>query len=235
VHILHCDAFSRFPIQKLHSAGWRRPIQCLKLQAIFRSRATDYEAILQKMTYKDKVSHDWSLWFEMGMCVHTWHGAKSGREVTGQLPLEVGCHHLSAARHREVACRALFGFHTHTQQTIDTHAQTRLNVCTERRVVHRCQWGECNKYGRGECNILIQSLLIVITLPSWFPPTLVCSSGRAPSARWNAPSPRNPTHMHMCQLNTQSDTNLKEDANTNPESIKDPIKSNKATQQGIHL
>ena len=142
VRILHCDAFSRVTIQKLHSAGWRRPIECLKLQVIFRRRATDYEALLRKMTYKDKVSHDWSLWFEMGMCVHTWHGAKPGREVTGQLPLEVSCHHLSVARHREVACRALFCFHTHTQQTSDTHAQTRLNVCTGRRVVDRYQWGK---------------------------------------------------------------------------------------------
>ena len=34
--------------------GWRRPIGFLKLQVIFRKRATGYRALLRKMTYKDK-------------------------------------------------------------------------------------------------------------------------------------------------------------------------------------
>ena len=34
--------------------GWRRPIGCLKLQVNFRKRATNYRALLRKMTYKDK-------------------------------------------------------------------------------------------------------------------------------------------------------------------------------------
>ena len=38
--------------------GWRRPIGCLKLQVIFRKRATNYRALLRKMTYKDKASYD---------------------------------------------------------------------------------------------------------------------------------------------------------------------------------
>jgi len=37
--------------------GWRRPIGCLKLQFIFRKRATNYRALLRKMTYKDKASY----------------------------------------------------------------------------------------------------------------------------------------------------------------------------------
>jgi len=37
---------------------WRRPIGCLKLQVIFRKRATKYRALLQKMTCKDKASYD---------------------------------------------------------------------------------------------------------------------------------------------------------------------------------
>ena len=32
----------------------RRPIGCLKLQVIFRKRATNYRALLRKMTYTDK-------------------------------------------------------------------------------------------------------------------------------------------------------------------------------------
>jgi len=35
---------------------WRRPIGCLKLQVIFRNRATDYRALLRKMTYTEMVS-----------------------------------------------------------------------------------------------------------------------------------------------------------------------------------
>jgi len=37
--------------------GWRRPIGCLGLQVIFRKRATNYRALLQKITYKDKASY----------------------------------------------------------------------------------------------------------------------------------------------------------------------------------
>ena len=38
--------------------GWRRLIGCLKLQVIFRKRATNYRALLRKMTYEDKASYD---------------------------------------------------------------------------------------------------------------------------------------------------------------------------------
>ena len=38
--------------------GWRRPIGCLKLQVIFHKRATNYKALLRKMTYKDKAYYD---------------------------------------------------------------------------------------------------------------------------------------------------------------------------------
>ena len=39
------------------SARWRRPIGCLKFQVIFRKRATNYRALLQKMTCRDKASY----------------------------------------------------------------------------------------------------------------------------------------------------------------------------------
>jgi len=44
----------------LHSlyTGGRRLIGCLKLQVIFRKRATNYRALLRKMTYEDKASYD---------------------------------------------------------------------------------------------------------------------------------------------------------------------------------
>jgi len=37
--------------------GWPRPIGCLKLQVNFHKRASDYKALLRKMTYKDKASY----------------------------------------------------------------------------------------------------------------------------------------------------------------------------------
>jgi len=37
--------------------GWQKPIGCLKLQVSFHKKATDYRALLQKMTYKDKASY----------------------------------------------------------------------------------------------------------------------------------------------------------------------------------
>jgi len=37
--------------------GWRRPIECLKLQVILRKRATNYRALLREMTHKDKASY----------------------------------------------------------------------------------------------------------------------------------------------------------------------------------
>jgi len=38
--------------------GWRRTTGCLKMQVIFCKRATNYRALLQKMTYIDKVSYE---------------------------------------------------------------------------------------------------------------------------------------------------------------------------------
>jgi len=54
-------------------AGWQWPIGCLKLQVIFRKRATN-QALLRKMTYKDKGSYGSSppcIWTS-GMFVRIW-------------------------------------------------------------------------------------------------------------------------------------------------------------------
>ena len=40
-----------------NDTGWQRPIGCLKVQVIFRKRATNYKALLRKMTFKDKASY----------------------------------------------------------------------------------------------------------------------------------------------------------------------------------
>ena len=54
-------------------AGWPRLIGCLKLQVIFRQRATNYRALLRKITYKDKASYDSTPPCMNESCVwHTW-------------------------------------------------------------------------------------------------------------------------------------------------------------------
>jgi len=40
---------------QVFATGWRRLIECLKLQVTFRQRATNYRALLRKMTCEDKV------------------------------------------------------------------------------------------------------------------------------------------------------------------------------------
>jgi len=42
------------------STGWQRCIECLKLQVIYRKRATNYRALLRKMTCEDKASYDFT-------------------------------------------------------------------------------------------------------------------------------------------------------------------------------
>jgi len=41
----------------MYDTGWRRCIGCLKLQISFYKSATNFRALLRKMTYKDKVSY----------------------------------------------------------------------------------------------------------------------------------------------------------------------------------
>ena len=50
--------YGRFYNKRRSKIGWRRPIGSLKLQVIFRKRATNYRALLRKMTYENKASYD---------------------------------------------------------------------------------------------------------------------------------------------------------------------------------
>jgi len=45
-------------VMKLLYTRWRRVIGCLKLLVNFRQRATDYRALLRKMTSEDEASYD---------------------------------------------------------------------------------------------------------------------------------------------------------------------------------
>ena len=53
IHVTHIITFYVYD-----STEWRRLIGCLKLQVIFRKRATNSRALLRKMTYEDKASCD---------------------------------------------------------------------------------------------------------------------------------------------------------------------------------
>jgi len=55
-------------ITHIRRTGWRRLIGCLKLQVIFRKSASNYRALLRKMTYEDKASCD-----STPLCIYlTW-------------------------------------------------------------------------------------------------------------------------------------------------------------------
>jgi len=45
---------SHFLKSQLYNTGWKRGIGCFKLQVSFRKRATNYRALLRKMTCEDK-------------------------------------------------------------------------------------------------------------------------------------------------------------------------------------
>jgi len=55
---LSLSCFLNFSLASSVITGWRRLIGCLKLQVIFRNRATNYRAVLRKMTHEDKTSYD---------------------------------------------------------------------------------------------------------------------------------------------------------------------------------
>jgi len=65
------------------SRGWRRCIGCLKLQVIFRKRATNSRALWRKMTYKDKASYASS-----PPSRGKWHETREEQEITSLVSFE---------------------------------------------------------------------------------------------------------------------------------------------------
>ena len=57
VDILKNERYSHITQSCLSSTGWPRPIACLKLHVIFRTRATNYRALLREMTYENKAPY----------------------------------------------------------------------------------------------------------------------------------------------------------------------------------
>jgi len=62
---------------RVWATGWRIIIGCLKLQVIFRKRATNYRALLRKMTCKDKASCGSSPPCTGCECVSVWEHART--------------------------------------------------------------------------------------------------------------------------------------------------------------
>ena len=95
IHVLPHDTSeseNRFRLP-FDCTGWRRPIGCLKLQVIFRKKATNYRALLQNMTCKDKISYGspppcvsmfsdlWDL-YQVFMYCHTTRASRSNGIVS---------------------------------------------------------------------------------------------------------------------------------------------------------
>ena len=52
-----CHTYKRVTAKRESYGSWPRPVGCLKLHIIFRKNATNYMALLRKMTYKDEASY----------------------------------------------------------------------------------------------------------------------------------------------------------------------------------
>ena len=55
-------------IKSVSDTGWRRLSAFLKVHVIFRKRATNYRALLRKMTYEDKASYDSTPPYNASVC-----------------------------------------------------------------------------------------------------------------------------------------------------------------------
>ena len=56
-----CATFPKVDSNLMLHTGWQSLIGCLKLQVILHKRATNYRALLQKVTYEDQASYDSTL------------------------------------------------------------------------------------------------------------------------------------------------------------------------------
>jgi len=68
VCLVHTSHYMRQSRER--TAGWQRPIECLKLQVSFRKRATNHRALLHKSICKDQASYgSWSTFSTL----YYWH------------------------------------------------------------------------------------------------------------------------------------------------------------------
>jgi len=121
--------------------GWQRPIGCLKLQVIFCKRATNYGALLRKMTYKDKASYGSSLpyIYDIVPC-HMYTHTLSPRHTYTYVyihthtyifmydivPTSTSCPHT----HKHTRTRIYKHTHTHTHTQIYIHEHVYIHTYT---------------------------------------------------------------------------------------------------------
>ena len=67
---VHSRTYTRPRSHALPHTGWRRTTACLELHVIFHKRATNYRALLRKMTCKDKALYGSSPSFSQGNLTH---------------------------------------------------------------------------------------------------------------------------------------------------------------------
>jgi len=82
--------------------GWRRLIGCLKLQVIFRKRATNYWALLRKMTFKDQASYD-AIHSNVTWLVHMWHASSMCVWYDSFICVHINGHAAFDHFHREIS------------------------------------------------------------------------------------------------------------------------------------
>jgi hypothetical protein len=115
-----------------HITGWRKLTGCLKLYVIFRKKATDYRALLRKMTYGDKASCD-----PTPPCNPSWRIYESWRTHERVVPhvyhLQLNCN-LRANRtldfgcNRVAECQSLMVYIWGTEYTWICHAMGWLQL-----------------------------------------------------------------------------------------------------------
>jgi len=103
-HITHCNTLQH-TAALVFSTGWQRPIGCLKLQVIFRKRATNYRALFREMTYKDKASHGCSPPCNVLSSTHLLRCVAVYRRVS--LYVAVCCACCSVMQHVAACCSVL--------------------------------------------------------------------------------------------------------------------------------
>ena len=112
--------------------GWQRTKGCLKTQVIFRKRATNYKALLRKMTHRNKASYESSPLCIMEMTIEIPFQKALQCTATHCNALQCTATHCNALQCTTVHCNALQHTATpgNTRQHMATHGNTRHHTAT---------------------------------------------------------------------------------------------------------
>jgi len=133
-HLAHTHGTSQHLIHCLSDTRRRRPMGCLKLQVIFRKRATNYRALLRKMTYGNKASYGSSppctahlFWKEF--CIHLLRSnvAKSwAKRIKANKP-NVSTHEVKKIFASQMRVRIILNHPSHAIDAIMIHKNTPMS------------------------------------------------------------------------------------------------------------